>query len=92
LERVLEVAELRHATVQVMPLAYAPHAGVDGAMTLLETPEHKWLAYLETQGIGQLLDEGDKVSVLQGRYSMIRSQALNVRESVNFIKQLAGEL
>ena len=91
LERLIEVSELRHATVQVVPHSYGPHAGVDGPVTLLETPDHKWLAYLETQGIGQLIEEADKVSVFQGRYSMIRSQALNVRESLNFIKQLAGE-
>jgi transcriptional regulator with XRE-family HTH domain len=92
LDRFIEIAELRHVTLQVMPLSYGPHAGVDGAMTLLETPEHKWLAYLETQGVGQLMDDADQVSVFQGRYSMIRSQALNVRDSVDFIKQLAGEL
>jgi transcriptional regulator with XRE-family HTH domain len=92
LQRLLELDDQRNVSIQVMPTSYGMHAGVDGPMTLLETPEHKWLGYLEAQGHGQLMDDADAVSVLQETYSMIRSQALNPRESVKFIEQLAGEL
>jgi hypothetical protein len=92
LEHLLQLADQGNVSIQIMPLAYGPHAGVDGPMTLLETPEHKWLAYLETQNHSQLIDDADAVSVMQDRYSMVRSQALNVRETVKFIEQMAGEL
>jgi transcriptional regulator with XRE-family HTH domain len=92
LEHLVQASEMRNVAIQVMPLGYGQHSGLSGPMTLLETPDHKWLGYLETQDVGQLIDDADKVSVLQERYSMIRSQALNVRDSVDFIKQLAGEL
>jgi hypothetical protein len=92
LEHLVKLSDLRNVSIQVMPTAYGFSAGLTGPMTLIETPEHKFLAYLESQGIGQLMDDMDRVSVLQERYAMIRSQALNPRESVDFIKQLAGEL
>jgi transcriptional regulator with XRE-family HTH domain len=92
LEHMVELSSMRNVAIVVMPMSYGLSAGLTGPMTLLETPEHKYLGYLESQGIGQLLDDADVVSIMQERYSMIRSQALNPRESVDFIKQLAGEL
>jgi transcriptional regulator with XRE-family HTH domain len=92
LEHIIQVSGQRNVSVQVMPATYGEHAGVSGAIQLLETPDHKWLAYLETQDVGNLLEDRDRVSVMQERYSMIRSQALNMRDSVDFIKQMAGEL
>jgi hypothetical protein len=61
-------------------------------LTLVETPEHSWLAYVETQGNSQLIHETDRVSVLHQRYSMMRSQALGLTESTQFIKRVMGEL
>jgi transcriptional regulator with XRE-family HTH domain len=92
LEHLIEVSEMRNVSIQVMPMSYESHAGLDGPMTLLETPEHKWLAYFEVQEHSQLLDDANRVSLLQERYAMIRSQALTPRESVKLIEQLAGEL
>ncbi len=86
------LCERRNITVQVMPLSYESHAGVDGPLTLLEMPEHIWLAYLEVQGTGHLIDEPGEVSALHERYSMIRSQALTPRDSLRFIRSLAEEM
>ncbi|GGO93002.1 helix-turn-helix domain-containing protein [Wenjunlia tyrosinilytica] len=85
-------AELRNVNVHVMPQSRGAHAGVDGPMTLLETPEHTHLAYLESQGNSLLLNDADEVGRMMQRYAMIRSQALRLDESAALIKQLAGEL
>lgn len=90
--RVMEVAAMRGATVQVLPTSFEAHAGYDGPMTLLETPEHDQYAYLEAQGHSFLVDDRDKVSQFHQRYAMIRSQALSMRESAKVIEQIAGEL
>lgn len=92
LKRLLEVCALRGVTIQVLPLEYESHAGYDGAMTLLETPERQQLGYLEAQGHSFLVDDRNRVSELHQRYAMIRSQALNARESAKLIEQRAGEL
>ncbi|SEG86123.1 hypothetical protein SAMN05216223_1172 [Actinacidiphila yanglinensis] len=83
---------MRYVTVQVLPLTYGSHAGYDGSMTVLETPERRLLAYLEAQGHSFLVEDCDKVSELNQRYGMVRSQALSVRESAKVIEQMAGEL
>ncbi|MFJ5213552.1 Scr1 family TA system antitoxin-like transcriptional regulator [Streptomyces sp. NPDC088354] len=92
LERLLEAGALRNVTVQVMPLPHEAHAGFDGPMTLLETPDLRLLAYLEVQGRSVLVDQRNEVSKLNQRYAMIRSQALSVGDSAKVIEQIAGEL
>lgn len=92
LQHLLELAAYRYLSIQVLPTVHEAHAGVDGPMTLLETPHHDWFAYVEAQGVGLLIDETDRVSHLHMRYSMIRSQALTPRDSRKLIEQIAGEL
>ncbi|WP_405727971.1 helix-turn-helix domain-containing protein [Streptomyces sp. NBC_01537] len=91
LNHLLEIGDQRNVTIQVMPMSYDAHAGIDGPMTLLETPERRLLAYLEVQGRSMLIDDRDEVSELHIRYSMIRSQALAPRDSAKLIEQIAGE-
>lgn len=38
---ILEYTEPVHMSLQIMPMDRAPHAGLDGPMVLLETPEHE---------------------------------------------------
>ncbi|MGD6752637.1 helix-turn-helix domain-containing protein [Streptomyces sp. BH105] len=92
LEWLLELGAKRNVSVQVMPVLYEAHAGVDGPMTLLETPQRQWVAWLEAQGNGRLVDDRDEVSLLSARYGMIRSQALTPGDSATLIEQMAGEL
>lgn len=92
LARLLEAGAQRNVTIQIMPTAHESHAGFDGPMTLLETPDRRLYAYIEGQARSLLLDDRDGVSELNQRYAMIRSQALSVGESARLIEQMAGEL
>lgn len=91
LEHLLEIGRQRNVTIQVIPTSCEGHAGLDGPMTLLETPERRLLAYLEVQGRSMLIDDRDEVSELHMRYGMIRSQALTPGDSAKLIEQIAGE-
>jgi transcriptional regulator with XRE-family HTH domain len=88
----IECAARPNIVIQVMPLARAGHAGLQGPMTLIETHDDTPMAYMESNGKSMLLSKADEVGVLARRYAMIRSQALGPDESVSFIKQLMGEL
>ncbi len=92
LHHLLALSHLRHITVQVMPLSYEAHAGVEGPMTLLGMPEHKWRACLEASGAGLLIDEPGRVLGLLERYAMIRCQALTPADSATLIRRLAASL
>ncbi len=91
LHHLLSCAELRNVEAQVMPAACGFHPGVDGPMVLLETLEHRHVGYFESQGVGVVVTDAEKVSTFGLRYGKLRSQALNVEESVRFIRRVAGE-
>jgi len=90
-----ECAKHRNVTLQVLPLDCGlggEHFGDRGDMTLVETPEHHHLVYLEPQDESLLISDPAKVTTYSQRYAKIRSQALGPRESLGLIERLAGEL
>ncbi len=88
----LEVAELWNVELQIMPLRQPWHAGHDGPMQLLETPDHQWLGYAEGQQTGQLITGAKDISVLFQRYARMRSQALSPEDSVSLLRRMGGTL
>ncbi|CAM5592146.1 Helix-turn-helix domain-containing protein OS=Streptomyces cyaneofuscatus OX=66883 GN=G3I52_31905 PE=4 SV=1 [Streptomyces cyaneofuscatus] len=89
----VECARRRHVTLLVLPMdagKYGEYAGDRGSMSLLETPEHEHLVYLEPQDESLLISDPAKVSTYAQRYAKIRSQALGPRESLDLIMRLAG--
>ncbi|MGW7350834.1 helix-turn-helix domain-containing protein [Streptomyces sp. NPDC054784] len=90
IDHVLALAQLRNVEVQVMPQVLENHAGLDGPMQLLETPENRWLAYTEGQESGQFLHQSKVVSMLQMRYARMRSQALSLEASLGLLQKMRG--
>lgn len=92
LARILEVATMRHITVQVMPTDVHEHTGLDGPIVLLETAKRRTLAYVEGQLGGVHVADPEEVGVLAQRYGIIRGQALTKAQSAEYIEKIAGEL
>ncbi|MFF4726965.1 Scr1 family TA system antitoxin-like transcriptional regulator [Streptomyces mirabilis] len=88
----LEIVELRNVEIQVMPQVQETHAGLDGPMQLLETPDNTWFAYCEGQRGGLLIPDPKEISVLQRRYARMRSQALTIPDSVSLLQRMRGAL
>lgn len=86
---ILDVASMRHVTLQVMSPYRETHGGLSGPFVLLETRERRRLAYLEVQSHSLLADEGPIVAVLFGKYGTLRAQALSPEESQVEIEKLA---
>ncbi|MER5634517.1 helix-turn-helix domain-containing protein [Streptomyces nitrosporeus] len=91
LRHVRECTEIPGVTIQIMPLGRSTHAGLSGPFILLETPEHQRLAYTETQRGSQLISASGDVSILERKYAMLRTQALNIEETRALLDQLLGE-
>jgi transcriptional regulator with XRE-family HTH domain len=91
-DHLLEVSEWWHVELQLMPLHQPCHAGLDGSVSLLETPEHQWLGYSEGQKTGQLISGAKELSVLHQRYAKMRSQALTPEDSASLLKRMRGAL
>ncbi|MFD9863553.1 helix-turn-helix domain-containing protein [Streptomyces alboflavus] len=92
LHHMLDVSRLCNVELQVMPHARQTHAGLSGPMILLETVEHRQLAYLEGQGHGFFVTEQPDVGHLFGKYGILRAQAMTPDESADHIEQVAREL
>ncbi|UGY90767.1 helix-turn-helix domain-containing protein [Streptomyces gobiensis] len=92
IDHVLRLATLRNVETQVVPLAREIHAGMDGPMQLLETPENQWFGYCEGQESGQFVSGLKTISVLQMRYAKLRSQALTPEDSAGLLERLRGAL
>jgi DNA-binding XRE family transcriptional regulator len=84
-------SDLPGITVQVMPVGRDFHAGLAGPFILIETPDHQRIAYVEGQRRGWLIADPDEVSVLERKYAMLRTQALNPRETRDLLDRRLGE-
>ncbi|MEV7506178.1 helix-turn-helix transcriptional regulator [Streptomyces sp. NPDC093018] len=91
LEHLLEIAELRHVEIQVMPTAREDHAGMGGSFRLLMLRDDKTVAHEEGQTYSRLISDPKEVQLLEIRYGIIRAQALPPRESLAFIEKVLGE-
>jgi len=91
-EHVLACAQRPNVVIQVMPMDTVEHAGLQGQMKVIETPEQTALVYMEGNGHSTLVSKPDEVGILARRHAMISRQALRPEESVALIEQLAGEL
>ncbi|WP_052863662.1 helix-turn-helix domain-containing protein [Streptomyces niger] len=92
LRHLLDVARLRHVEIQVMPTDRWTHGGLDGPMILLETDEHRQLAYIEGQDGGYFVSEQAQLGNLLSKYGILRAQALTPEESAELIEQVARGL
>ncbi|WP_405476887.1 Scr1 family TA system antitoxin-like transcriptional regulator [Streptomyces sp. NBC_00009] len=92
LEHLIVCGELWNVEVQIMPLRQPHHAGADGPMQLLETPDNRWLGYAEGQQTGQLISVPKDVSLMQMRYAKMRSQALSPADSADLLTRMRGAL
>ncbi|MBO8192843.1 helix-turn-helix transcriptional regulator [Streptomyces oryzae] len=91
LEHMLEVAQLRHVTLQVMPTECEEHAGMAGEHRVLKLNDGTTLGSTDAQLTHRLISDPKEVQILEMRYGIIRSQALTPRESLAFIEKVLGE-
>ncbi|WP_328671979.1 helix-turn-helix domain-containing protein [Streptomyces sp. NBC_00328] len=92
LERLLQVSNLRHVEIQIMPMVSEDHAGMGGPFTLLEIKGKPRMAYLEVQHFSRLITDPEDVRVLAAKYGSIRGQALTTRDSLRLIEKMLGDL
>ncbi|MET9510642.1 helix-turn-helix transcriptional regulator [Streptomyces flavidovirens] len=92
LDHILAYAQLRNVSVQIMPTDSECHAGLDGPLALLETPDGRRLAYSEGQESGRLIADPKEAAVLHQRYATLRSQAFSPLGSVGLLERIRGAL
>ncbi|MCP9987140.1 helix-turn-helix domain-containing protein [Streptomyces sudanensis] len=86
LARLLDAAEERHVTVQVLPFDQGGHEAMGGSLTVLSLPDGSEVAYTEGSHYGQLVEEPVNVSRYQVIYDRLRVAALPPLMSLDMIR------
>ncbi len=93
LNRLIEVAELRHVTVQVVPFGSGGHAAAGGSFTVLrfgeaEVPD---VVYIEQLTSALYLDKRDDVDHYMEVMNHLSTQALTPAHTVRFVAEISQE-
>ncbi|MEY7975425.1 helix-turn-helix domain-containing protein [Streptomyces pilosus] len=91
LEHLLEVAQRRNVTFQVMLTSAGEHPGLSGKIEVLKFGDGTAVGRSDGAFNGRPTSELRQLRILELRYSTIRAQALCPRESQAFIERLLGE-
>ncbi|MFE4381566.1 helix-turn-helix domain-containing protein [Streptomyces cyaneofuscatus] len=91
LERLLEVGELRHVEIQVMPTSRDEHAGMGGEMQVLKFKDGSAVGRSQGDFGSRPVSDPKQLRIIELQCGLIRAQALNPRESRAFIEQVLGE-
>ncbi|WP_371791796.1 helix-turn-helix transcriptional regulator [Streptomyces sp. NBC_01471] len=83
---------MNHLMVQVMPTARTAHAGLNGPIKLISTPDGRNWAYEEGHSGGTLISNPQQVNQHIDRFGKLRAQALTPWESAELIERMADRL
>ncbi|WP_405779839.1 helix-turn-helix domain-containing protein [Streptomyces sp. NBC_00859] len=91
LEHLVELSQLPHVTVQVLPFAVGAHPGINGQYAILEFPDtaDSSVVYIEGVTSDLYLEKAHDVQKYSVMYEHLRAQALNVDQTRQFIMEIA---
>jgi hypothetical protein len=93
LSRLIEVAELRHVTIQVVPFGRGGHAAAGGAFTVLRFGEREVpdVVYIEHLTSALYLDKREDVDHYMEVMNHLSTEALTPDRSVRFLAEITRE-
>ncbi|MBO7939078.1 MULTISPECIES: helix-turn-helix domain-containing protein [Streptomyces] len=93
LEYLLEMSQLPHVTVQLIPFTMGAHPGVSGQYAILEFPDaaDSSVVYIEGVTSDLYLEKPQDVQKYSVMYEHLRAQALNADQTREFIQRAAKE-
>lgn len=93
LEYLIEMSQLPHVTIQVLPFDMGAHPGINGQYAILEFPDatDSSVVYIEGVTSDLYLEKGNDVHKYSVMYEHLRAQALNVEQTTSFIENIAKE-
>lgn len=93
LEYLVELSQLPHVTVQVLPFEMGAHPGINGQYAILEFPDasDSSVVYIEGVTSDLYLEKANDVQKYSVMYEHLRAQALNVDQTRQFIADIAKD-
>ncbi|MER6025023.1 helix-turn-helix transcriptional regulator [Streptomyces sp. NPDC001851] len=93
LEHLIEMSQLPHVTVQVLPFEVGAHPGLNGQYAILEFTDaaDSSVVYLEGVTSDLYLEKAQDVQRYAVMYEHLRAQSLNVEQSRQYIAKVAKQ-
>ncbi|SNX61904.1 helix-turn-helix protein [Streptomyces sp. TLI_55] len=93
LEHLIEMSQLPHVTVQLIPFTMGAHPGVSGQYAILEFPDaaDSSVVYIEGVTSDLYLEKAQDVQKYSVMYEHLRAQALNADQTRDFISKAAKD-
>jgi len=93
LEHLIEMSQLPHVTVQLIPFEMGAHPGVSGQYAILEFPDaaDSSVVYIEGVTSDLYLEKAQDVQKYSVMYEHLRAQALNADQTREFISGVAKD-
>ncbi|MEV5317101.1 helix-turn-helix transcriptional regulator [Streptomyces sp. NPDC052687] len=93
LEYLLEMSQLPHVTVQLIPFEMGAHPGVSGQYAILEFPDaaDSSVVYIEGVTSDLYLEKAQDVQKYAVMYEHLRAQALNADQTREFISEVVKD-
>ena len=94
LDRLLEVSEWPHVTLQVLPLSSGVHPALNGPFCILEFPERSDLDVVYSEGVAghAYLERESEVRSCAEVFDLLRAAALSPADTVKMIGRMADGL
>lgn len=93
LEHLVRMAQQPNITVQVLPFAHGPHAGLDGPFAVIEFPgTDPDVVYIEGPAGNIYLEKPKDLRRNIGVFNHLASEALSSEESMPYIQSVAQEI
>src|SRR4029077_3345698 len=94
LERLLEVSEWPHVTLQVLLLSSGVHPALNGPFCILEFPERSDPDVVYSEGVAghAYLERESEVRACAEVFDLLRAAALSPADTVKFIGRMADGL
>jgi hypothetical protein len=94
LKRLVEVAELRHVTIQVVPFSRGGHAAAGGSFTVLRfgEPDVPDVVYLEQLTSALYLDKREDVDHYMEVMNQLSTEALTPALTTHFLTEIIREI
>ncbi|MEU9745800.1 helix-turn-helix domain-containing protein [Streptomyces niveus] len=91
LRHIADLMRRHRVIVQVLPFSAGAHMAIEGALKLMSFSDAPPLAYLQSMGSGQLLDDPASVAQYELAYDLVGASALSPRDSLALVEQLAED-
>jgi hypothetical protein len=92
IQHLIDLTELYHVTIQIVPTAEGAYAGLPGAFMVLGFEDDSDAVRVEGHVGGQLVDHPSVVRKYRVRFDLIRASAMTAEDSLNLLRSILESL